>query len=160
MRGLRMLRQYCYTRLAMPGTTIYLGADHAGFGLKEDLKKLLGKTHKIVDLSPVFTDEDDYPEVAFAVAKKVAKEKDGRGIIVCGSGVGVAIAANRVKGVRAFDAFDEETTKLAREHNDANVISLSGWRLDATQAKKLVDLFLKTKRSNATRHARRVKQLG
>jgi ribose 5-phosphate isomerase B len=140
--------------------TIYLGADHAGFGLKEEIKKLFGTKIHVEDLSPVFTDEDDYPEIAFAVAKKVSKTKGSRGILVCGSGVGVSIAANRMKGVRAFDAFDEETVKLAREHNDANVIALSGWRLDAKRAKQFIDLFLKTKHSSATRHHRRVKQLG
>jgi ribose 5-phosphate isomerase B len=72
----------------------------------------------------------------------------------------VAIAANRHKGARAFDAFDEQTVKLAREHNDANIIALSGWHLTATEAQKLLKIFFATKASTAERHKRRVKQLG
>jgi ribose 5-phosphate isomerase B len=145
----------------MKKTNLFLGADHAGFGLKEELKKWLDKSGiGYKDLSPVYTDEDDYPEIAFAVAKKVARTKGARGILICGSGVGVAIAANRLKGVRSFDAFDERTVKLAREHNDANVIALSGWHLTATEAQKLLKIFFVTKASTAERHKRRVKQLG
>jgi ribose 5-phosphate isomerase B len=144
----------------MKKITIFLGADHAGFGLKEELKRWLDKTSvDYKDLSPVYTDEDDYPEIAFAVAKKVTRAKGARGILVCGSGVGVAIAANRQKGVRAFDAFDEQTVKLAREHNDANVIALSGWHLTAAEAQKLLKIFFATKASTAERHKRRVKML-
>ncbi|MFA5184899.1 MAG: RpiB/LacA/LacB family sugar-phosphate isomerase [Patescibacteria group bacterium] len=145
----------------MKNTTIYLGADHAGFGLKEELKPFLQKIGIIyMDLAPVFTDEDDYPQIATAVAKRVAKTKDALGVLVCGSGVGVTMAANRVKGVRAFDAYDEQTVKLAREHNDANVIALSGWRQSATEAKKLLKTFFATEFSKAPRHHRRVKMLG
>lgn len=145
----------------MKKTKIFLGADHAGFGLKEELKRWLDKTGVAYkDLSPIYTDEDDYPEIAFAVAKKVSKTKGARGILICGSGVGVTIAANRVKGIRAFDAFDTQTVKLAREHNDANVIALSGWHLTTTEAQKLVKLFLETAFSKAKRHHRRVKMLG
>lgn len=141
-------------------TTIFLGADHAGFTLKEKIKPLLEKRNAtIVDLSLVFHEGDDYPAIAQRVAKHVAKTKDARGVLVCGSGVGVTIAANRVKKIRAFDAFDEKTVKLAREHNDANVIALSGWNLTVAQAKKLLDTFFKTRFSNAARHARRVTQL-
>jgi len=160
MRRLQVRRQYCYTPLDMPKPVIFIGADHAGFGLKEELKKKLDtKKYTLVDLSPVFTDEDDYPEHGFRVARHVVKTKGARGILVCGSGVGVSIAANRIKGARAFDAYDERTTKLAREHNDANIISLSGWHLTPEAAKKVVDLFLKTKFSAAARHHRRVKEL-
>jgi len=81
-------------------------------------------------------------------------------VLVCGSGIGVSIAANRVSGVRAFDAYDEKTVRLAREHNDANVIALSGWKQTRKESTKLLDIFLKTKFSSAKRHHRRVKQLG
>lgn len=144
----------------MTKPVIFIGADHAGFALKEHLKKKLdAKKYTLVDLSPTFKAGDDYPKHGFRVARHVAKMKDARGILVCGSGVGVSIAANRVKGARAFDAYDGRTTKLAREHNDANIIALSGWHQNATTAKKMVDLFLKTKFSSAPRHHRRVKQL-
>lgn len=145
----------------MKKPTIFLGADHAGFGLKEELRPFLEKAGYIYkDLAPVFTDEDDYPEIATAVAKKVAKTPGTLGILACGSGVGVSMAANRVKGVRAFDAYDEKTVKLAREHNDANVIAFSGWRQSADEAQKLLKTFFGTPFSKATRHHRRVKILG
>lgn len=141
--------------------TIYLGADHAGYRLKEKVKaRLIADGHRVRDLSPTFKDGDDYPVPARAVATRVAKNKGSRGVLVCGSGVGMAIGANRVKGIRAFDAFDEKTVKLAREHNDANVIALSGWHLNASKAEKLLGIFFKTRSSSASRHRRRVKQLG
>ena len=129
--------------------------------MKEELKPFLQKAGIIyMDLAPVFTDEDDYPQIATAVAKRVAKTKGALGILVCGSGVGVSIAANRVKGVRAFDAYDEQTVKLAREHNDANIIALSGWHLTVAEAKKLLKMFFATEFSKAPRHHRRVRLLG
>lgn len=141
--------------------TVYIGADHAGFRLKEQVKaKLLDDGYEVYDLSRNFKEGDDYPLPAHAVAMHVAKDKGSRGVLVCGSGVGVSIAANRVKHVRAFDAFDEKTAKLAREHNDANVIALSGWHLNFPKTKKILNVFFKTKFSSAERHHRRVKQLG
>lgn len=145
----------------MKSQPLVLGADHAGFGLKESLKRILqSRGIEFTDLSPVFHAGDDYPAIAKRVARDVAKLQGGFGVLVCGSGVGVTIAANRVKGVRAFDATDEQTVKLAREHNDANVIALSGWHLSPAKAGKLVRLFLETSFSKTARHRRRVKQLG
>jgi ribose 5-phosphate isomerase B len=141
--------------------TVYLGADHAGFALKEQVKaKLLRDGYEIYDLSPHYREGDDYPVPAHAVATHVTRNPGSRGVLVCGSGVGVVIGANRIRGARAFDAYDEKTTKLAREHNDANIIALSGWHLSFPKAKKLLDLFFKTKFSSAERRQRRVKQLG
>lgn len=140
---------------------LYLGADHAGFQLKEQLKReLTSRRMDYEDLSPVFVPDDDYPKHAKRVAAALKKDSTGRGILVCGSGVGVSIAANRIKGIRAFDAHGVAETKLAREHNDVNVISLSGWRLDVKEAMQLVQTFLKTPFSKAARHHRRIKQLG
>jgi ribose 5-phosphate isomerase B len=144
----------------MKSTPLFIGADHAGFSLKEQVKVFLPNTVFIEDLSPVFTPGDDYPDVALKLAKKVAKHQGSRGILVCGSGVGVTIAANRIKGVRAFDAHSVEEVKLAREHNDANVISLSGWHEKPSQAKKLIQAFMEGKASKEARHVRRVKKLG
>lgn len=141
--------------------TIFLGADHAGFALKEALLPYLANLPlTIVDLSPKHIEDDDYPLIAKRVAQRVVKTPNARGILVCGSGVGVTIAANRIKKIRAFDAFDEETTEFAREHNDANIISLSGWRLEPKKARELIQLFLDTKPSSLQRHKRRIKQLG
>jgi len=140
---------------------VYVGADHAGFALKEQVKtKLMDDGYHVYDLSRNFRDGDDYPVSAHAVATHVAKDEGSRGVLICGSGVGMTIAANRMKGIRAFDAFDAKTTELAREHNDANVIALSGWHLDFPKAKKILDVFFTTKFSKAERHHRRVKQLG
>jgi ribose 5-phosphate isomerase B len=142
-------------------TTVYIGADHAGFTLKEKIKtKLMQDGHEIYDLTPKFHEGDDYPAIARKIALHVKKDTMSRGVLVCGSGVGMTIGANRVKGTRAFDAYDETTTKLAREHTDANIIALSGWQFNASKAKKMLDLFFQTKFSNNERHHRRVKQLG
>ncbi|MBI5654133.1 RpiB/LacA/LacB family sugar-phosphate isomerase [Candidatus Uhrbacteria bacterium] len=142
---------------------IFIGADHAGFKLKKEIRETLDKrpaTSVVMDLSPKLIEGDDYPEIATQVAKLVAGTPGSRGVLICGSGVGVTMAANRIKGVRAFDAYDAETVKLAREHNDANVIALSGWRQSAADAKKLLKIFFATEFSKTPRHHRRVKMLG
>lgn len=145
----------------MPTRTLFLGADHAGFELKESLKPWLHTLNvEICDLSPRFEKGDDYPMHGMKVALAVTKTKNSLGILVCGSGVGISIAANRVKGARAFDAFDAKTVALAREHNDANIIALSGWHHSLAKAKSLISLFLKTEFSKEPRHKKRVKQLG
>lgn len=142
-------------------TTLYLGADHAGWKLKESLKpKLLKLGYKVQDLTPAFMPGDDYPWIGETVAKKTAKSKDSRGLLVCGSGVGMAIAANRIKGARAVEGYAVHQVKLAREHNDANVLTVGNWHTSEKDAMKLIKTFLATKSSSAKRHARRVKQLG
>ncbi|MBU1349121.1 RpiB/LacA/LacB family sugar-phosphate isomerase [Patescibacteria group bacterium] len=141
--------------------TIVMGADHAGFALKEAVKvHLIRRGAEVRDLSPRFTASDDYPAIGRKVATAVAKDRNARGILVCGSGVGVAIAANRVRGARAVDGHTPTKTKLAREHNDVNILTLSGWSMKPAAAAKLVDVFLSTPASTAARHRRRVKQLG
>lgn len=139
---------------------IYLGADHAGFELKEQIKHaLLNSRYNVTDLSPKFLKDDDYPLPAKKVALAVSEDKNARGILICGSGIGVTIASNRVKGVRAFSAHNEAEIKLAREHNDANVIALSGWNTNLKTALKLLKHFFHTPASKASRHQRRIKQL-
>lgn len=144
----------------MKTPAIFIGADHAGFELKEKLKdKLREQKITVTDLSPKFMKDDDYPLQAKKVTLAVSKDKQARGILVCGNGVGMVITANRLKGVRAFAAHSVTETKLAREHNDANVIALSGWSTDLKSALQLTKLFLSTPASKATRHLRRIKQL-
>ena len=140
--------------------TLYLAADHAGFALKDRLKaQLIKQGHKVVDLTPVFKDGDDYPLVAKKLTSKMTR--DSRGALFCGSGIGVCIAANRAKGIRAAIGHSPQEVKLAREHDDINVLCLSGWNhKDEVNAMKMIIVFLKTKRSSASRHVRRVKQLG
>jgi ribose 5-phosphate isomerase B len=140
--------------------SIFIGADHAGFELKEKIKReLLKQKISFTDVTPKYAADDDYPAIGKAVAKRVASKKDARGILVCGSGVGISIAANRQKGARAFDAHSIEEVKLAREHNDANIIALSGWNMNLETAAILIKTFFHTPFSKATRHRRRVKQL-
>ncbi len=140
--------------------TLYLAADHAGFKLKEQLKprlKSLGLAMR--DLTPSYRPGDDYPGIGRDLARKTVKDKT-RGILVCGSGVGVAIAANRVKGARAVEAHSTSQMKRAREHNDVNVLALGGWTTTVAGAMRLVKTFLGTKASTAARHRRRIRQLG
>lgn len=147
---------------------IYLAADHAGFELKERIKALLAKKgHQTVDTTPDFKEGDDYPLAIEVFAKQLPRRgtsdagRATRGILLCGSGVGVCIAANRYKGIRAAVGHTVEEIKLAREHNDINVLCLSGRsQLNEKELLKIINAFLKTKKSSAARHARRVKQLG
>ena len=137
---------------------IYLGADHAGFKLKEQIKKYL-QTQKLKfqDLGNFkFVKDDDYPEFGFKVAKAVAKNPQNRGILICGSSFGVCIVANKVKGIRAVSICNIKDAKLSREHNDANVLCLSGWDLKSEKAKKIINIWLRTKFSKAKRHLRRI----
>lgn len=139
---------------------IYLGADHAGFKLKESLKEALTKAKVLVcDLSPHLVKGDDYPLAAKKVSLAILHEAGSLGLLVCGTGQGMDIAANRYRGVRAIVARTEEEAKLSREHNHANILVLGGWVTKPVLAKKIVMKFLKTKPSKLERHVRRVKEL-
>ena len=124
---------------------IALGADHAGVALKDQLKQyLLERGDTVEDFGTFTTDSVDYPDIAAAVGKAVADGHASRGILVCGSGIGMAIAANKVHGVRAASVVEEASARLCREHNDCNVLTL-GARLTALEeAQELVRLFLTT----------------
>ena len=139
---------------------IFIGADHAGFELKEKIKIWLNKQNiKFEDVGNLVYDKnDDYQDYAFPLAEKVAKEKT-KGILLCGSAEGVCIAANKVKGIRAVNPSTVKLTKLSREHNDANVLCLSGWFSDIAVAKKMILTFLNTSLSKEVRHQRRVKKI-
>ncbi len=146
---------------------IYIGADHAGYDLKEKLKVWF-KTAKIPseDCGNTILDKnDDYPDFAERVALKVVKHRS-KGILLCGSAEGICIAANKVKGIRAVNPHDSLQTKQAREHNDANVLCLGGGGtlkpipgLSLAKAKKLITLFLKTPFSQEARHLRRLEKI-
>jgi ribose 5-phosphate isomerase B len=147
---------------------IYIGADHAGFDLKEKIRIYLqSKKHKVGDLgNDVYDINDDYPDFSFKVAKAVSLKKGSRGILVCGSSVGACIAANKVKGVRAGSVWTVGQAKLAIEHDNANVICLVGGkqrqkaeRTKSTSfnlAKKMIDAWLSASFSKEKRHRRRV----
>jgi glycine hydroxymethyltransferase len=136
--------------------TVVLGADHAGYELKESLKQHLEEHGlKVVDFGTASMASADYPDFAQAVAQSVAEQKFDLGLLVCATGIGMSVAANKVPGVRAALVFDEKMAALARQHNDANVLCLGGKFVGPEQAKKIVDAFLEA-HFEGGRHARRV----
>lgn len=140
---------------------IYLGSDHAGFEAKEKLRTLFEKQGiRYEDIGAYqFDKDDDYPDFAFKLAEKVAHDKASRGILVCGSGVGVTVAANKVNGIRAVAASDEYSAKMSRIDGDSNVLGLSGRHTPFPKMKKIVLTWLKTEFSNAPRHKRRINKI-
>ena len=135
---------------------IVIASDHAGFELKEHVKSQLQSAgHDVVDVGTDSDESTDYPSYARPAAQLVAKGDAERGVLVCGSGVGVSIVANKVPGVRAVNAHDPEEAELARQHNDVNVVTLSGRRVDTETADQIVQAFLDAEFEGG-RHARRV----
>lgn len=141
----------------MAKKTIFVGADHAGFPLKEALKPELAKLgYKVEDKGATRLElTDDYPDFGAAVAREVSDGK-GIGLLACGSAQGVSIVANKFPGVRAVAVMSPEDAKLTREHNDANVLCLSGWNTPPAKAKAIAKVFLGTAASKEARHRRRV----
>jgi ribose 5-phosphate isomerase B len=138
---------------------IAVGSDHAGFGLKSRVVPLLeADGHEVVDVGTRSDDSTDYPVYAERAARLVSGGEAERGVLVCGSGTGVSIAANKVSGVRAVNAHDAEEAELGRRHNDANVLALAGSRLDSDGAAGIVRAFLATD-FDGGRHQRRVDQI-
>jgi ribose 5-phosphate isomerase B len=138
---------------------IALGADHAGFTLKQDLKAwLIERGHRVIDFGTHSTDSVDYPDYAALVGRSVQEGDAGHGVLVCGSGIGMAIAANKVAGVRAAVAGDAGTARLSRQHNDANVLALGARSTSTPQAVTIVEAWLETSFEGG-RHARRVEKL-
>ena len=137
---------------------VHLGSDHAGFELKSHLVAWLeSERYDVVDHGPVeFDPVDDYPPYVLRAAQAVVHDRGSLGIVLGGSGNGEQIAANKVRGVRAALAWTEDTAVLAREHNDANVISVGARMHTADEATRLVELFLTTAFSGDERHARRI----
>ena len=139
---------------------IYIASDHAGFAVKEKIKKvLIKKKIKYVDLGTNSADSVDYPYYAFKVAKKVAKNKNSRGILICGSGIGMAIAANRIKGIRAVAAYDVYSAKMSRLHNDSNVLGLRARNFPFEKTKKIINAWISTEFSGELRHKKRIKKI-
>jgi ribose 5-phosphate isomerase B len=138
---------------------IAMGSDHAGFELKEAVKTQLEEAgHDVEDVGTHSPESTDYPPFAAKAAELVASGAADKGVIVCGSGVGVCIVANKVHGIRAVNAHDEAEAEMSRRHNDANVVTLSGARLGPEQAKPIVETFLRTG-FDGGRHARRVGEI-
>ena len=142
---------------------IFLGSDHAGFELKEQVKKYLQKSGMHVEDKGAhkFEPKDDYPDFILPVARKVAKNRNSRGIIFGASGQGEAIAANKIKDVRAalYYGGNMEIVKLSRTHNNANILSLGARFLTKEEAIKAIRLWLENDFGNETRHIRRIKKI-
>ena len=137
---------------------IYIASDHAGYNLKNSIIARLSKKQKIIDLGPNSKDSVDYPDYAKKLSKKVASNSGNFGILVCGSGMGMAIAANKTKNVRAALCYSKKNTKLSRLHNNANIITLGERLINKNKAINLIKTFLSTKFEGG-RHLRRVKKI-
>jgi ribose 5-phosphate isomerase B len=138
---------------------IFISSDHAGFKLKEEIKSHLSKKKiSFKDMGPYNDDRVDYPDYAHKVARKVMTNKSNVGILVCGSGMGMNIAANRHKNIRAAQCFNLKSTKLSRLHNDANIITLGSRLLNKKLALNCVNIFLNTKFEGG-RHSKRIKKI-
>ena len=139
---------------------IAIGTDHAGFELKQALaQKLKEWGYEVQDEGAYNTEASDYPIFAEKVAKSVASGEAERGIVICGNGIGMSIAANKVPGIRAALVVNEKTAKETREHNDSNVLSLAGRDLPVDFNLKLAEIWLKTPFTHIERHVRRVEEI-
>ena len=139
---------------------VALGADHGGFSLKNELVTRLHETCEVLDMGArTFDGDDDYPDFALAVAQAVASGQAQRGILVCGSGVGACIAANKVPGARACLCHDTYSAHQGVEHDDMNILCLGARVVGPELAGELVDAFLKVNFSGETRHRRRLEKV-
>jgi len=140
-------------------TIVGLGADHAGFPLKEDLKAwLIARGYDVVDLGTQSTESVDYPDYAAAVGSAVTTGKADCGVLVCGTGIGMAMAGNKVSGVRAAACSDAYTARMSREHNDANILALGARITGRDAAIEILETWLEAEFAGG-RHARRVDKL-
>ncbi len=138
---------------------IAVGADHAGFPLKEDLKTwLAGRGYRVVDFGTNSGEPVDYPDFAHRVAKAVTSGEAERGVLVCGTGIGMAMAANKVRGARAAACSDPYTARMSREHNDSNVLALGARIIRRDAALEIVDVWLAAEFAGG-RHLRRIEKL-
>jgi len=139
---------------------IAIGADHAGFALKEQVRQdLAAKGHEVTDFGASSEESTDYPDYARQVSQSVSSGAAERGLLFCSTGVGMSIAANKVRGVRAALAMNEDEVRLTREHNDANVLAFGARYINAEQAAALTGIFLATPFSHGSRHLRRLEKV-
>ncbi len=139
--------------------TVLIAADHAGFALKESLKRLLGAEVEWEDLGPADESRVDYPDFAAKLARRVGADPALRGVLVCGSGIGMSIAANKIAGVRAALVENPVAARLSREHNNANVLCLGSRFLAPEYAAEIARVWITTAFSGDARHAGRIKKL-
>tara|TARA_B100001250_G_scaffold376078_1_gene364128 strand:- start:290 stop:718 length:429 start_codon:yes stop_codon:yes gene_type:complete len=137
---------------------IFISSDHAGFNLKKSIIQKFSQKQKIIDLGPSSVKSVDYPDYAHKLSKKVSSNSRNLGILVCGSGTGMAISANKNKKIRAALCYSVKNTKLSRLHNNANIITLGARLINKNKAFNLIKVFLSTKFEGG-RHLRRVKKI-
>ena len=138
---------------------IAVGSDHRGFEVKEIVKSLIKQLgHEVIDVGAKDSHPVDYPDAAFLAAEAVSKGKADRGILTCATGLGMCIAANKIKGVRAAICHDELTARISRDHNDTNVLCLSGDQIGEGLLRKIVEVWLDTEFSGG-RHERRIRKI-
>ena len=139
--------------------TACIASDHAGYKLKEDIKNyLIDKNFSIFDVGPFNDESVDYPDYAKKLGNRIKRKKSDMGILVCGSGTGMAISANKIKSIRAAVCYNLKSTRLSRQHNNANIITLGSRLINKKLSLKLVVTFLKTKFEGG-RHLRRIKKI-
>tara|TARA_B110000014_G_scaffold233836_1_gene197382 strand:+ start:719 stop:1147 length:429 start_codon:yes stop_codon:yes gene_type:complete len=136
---------------------LLIAADHAGYDLKESLKVFLGH-HFFEDLGTNSNASVDYPDYAKLIVKKIEQEPSNKGILICGSGIGMSISANRHRGIRAGLCYNPEMAKLSKQHNDVNILVLPGRFMDVKIAKLCIDNFLNTK-FEGERHKKRIEKI-
>lgn len=139
---------------------IYIGSDHAGFELKQDIKTYLEMMSLDIEDVGVFSAKTtDYPDIAKIAAKKIQRGHNVVGILICGTGIGMSMAANRFKGVRAAECTSEIMAEFSRRHNDANILCLGSRILNQVLAKQIVKRFLETEFEAEDRHKRRIRKM-
>lgn len=139
---------------------VYLGADHAGYKLKEEIKGWLEKKNiPYEDMGTYSKAPVDYPDYAKIVSEEVVKDKGSRGILICGTGTGMTIAANRIKGVRAVAAYDSYSAKMSRFDNNSNILALRGRKFVFKEIEKIMKVWFGAKFSENLRHKRRIRKL-
>lgn len=149
----------CKAGKAVTKLKIVIGADHAGYSLKEELKAVLQQEGiEFLDVGTMNEESVDYPDFAEDVARKVASKNFDRGVLICGTGIGVAIAANKVKGIRAANCSEPVSARLSREHNNANVLTIGSRIVGSEMAKEILRAWLKAEFEGG-RHARRVDKI-
>lgn len=139
---------------------IYIGSDHAGYEMKNDLKVYLNDKFELVDLGVFSTASFDYPDIAREVGEKVLEGKDSLGILICGTGTGMAMSANKLRGIRAASCTSVEMAEMARRHNNANIVTLGARIIALDLAKAIVDKFIEADfEKDEERHVRRVQKM-
>lgn len=139
---------------------IAIGCDHGGFALKRELIPFIDSLgYELIDMGCYDESSVDYPDVAFSLAERVGSGEISRGILICGTGIGISICANKVRGVRCALCTDEAMARLTREHNDSNILALGGRIVGTELAKSIVKAWLETEFSRGARHVNRISKI-